>query len=88
MTQAKAVLKRCDRPKLTPREIDVAIGLAGGASYADTARGLKLGLENLRMYVERLRDKTGYRLQPQLAIWAVSQLSWLLRQQAAINKKR
>ncbi len=65
------------RPELTALEVSVALLVADGLTNGEVGLKLKVGVETVRDYVDRLRDKTGYRRKPVLAIWAHVNRSWL-----------
>jgi len=54
--------------RMTPRETDVAVLLAGGADPGTIARTLGLSRESVRIYLKRIFGKTGARSQVALAV--------------------
>ncbi len=70
---------------LTAREIQTAMGISQGMSYAVIGKTLKIPLETIRSYAKGLRDKTGLRKQAQLAVWTSENLSLLDRRLAELQ---
>ena len=60
-------LKLCN---LSPREMEVALGIAGGKTVAEMAAEMTLCFETVKFHIRKLRDKTGLRRSVQLAVWA------------------
>lgn len=88
--KAKAAPAFIDKPSLTLRELQVAIGISDGMIYEEIGTRLQLSVETVRAYVKGLRDKTGRRRKTQLAIWSSQHRQWLdneLRRETEMNKK-
>jgi DNA-binding CsgD family transcriptional regulator len=66
-----------DQPELTSKEARVAMCVAEGKTCPEISRLLKLSNESVRSLMKRLREKTGYRRKPSLAIWANLHQGWL-----------
>lgn len=76
-----------NRPELTLREVQIALGIAEGKTYPEIGRTLKLGYETVRSYVNRLREKTCRRRKAELAIWASQERVWLQSQSDKLTKE-
>ena len=82
--------KRCDvipveLPRLSPREVDVALKVAEGLSYPEISQALCLGYETVRSHIKKLGSKTGYRCKSQLAMWAARHIVWLKAREDAVT---
>ena len=56
---------------LSMRELQVAMAISDGQTVAEMADALAIHFETARFHIRKLRDKTGLRRKPQLAVWAV-----------------
>lgn len=64
---------RGQHPPLTPREREVLVLLAAGATDQDIADTLNVGVRTVRSYLERVREKTGRRRRPDLTRYAIAE---------------
>ena len=64
---------RGQAPALTPREREVLVLLAAGATDQDIAEALNVQVRTVRSYLERVREKTGRRRRPDLTRYAIAE---------------
>lgn len=76
------------KPQLTAIEAAVAVGIAKARTYSEISGDLELCFETVRSIVGRLRDKTGCRRKPELAVWASQNLAWLSGVAAKLKKAK
>lgn len=60
------------QPELTHRERQVLVQLASGATDQEIADALRIRIRTVRSYLERVREKTGYRRRPELTRYAIA----------------
>lgn len=58
--------------RLTARETDVLLRLEQGLTALEIAQALSVSFETVRMYLKRIRDKTGLRRKAQLVVFAAT----------------
>lgn len=63
-----------ETPTVSSREADVLRGILGGKKYSDIAAEMGVGVETVRGYLKRLRDKLKIRNKVGLALWAAEHI--------------
>ncbi len=74
MPQALAKLSESSEKKfrLTPREMDVTVAVANGASNRDIAQQLSISLQTVKHHLTAIFDKTGVSTRLELALFAIN----------------